>query len=171
MRKIAPSSTQSALIRASALAGLITISAFVTRVLIGGLSLNEVYQVLLTIAIIVFYLTVVPSFLWVILGRARGRLLLRSVTAISSVALAILILLGFGVAQDAVGAKCTDLWGWHAKPCTEVMQFWVFYYLLLPVAILPASVISSALLAAGLVNESKLSKQKSKNKPRRATVR
>jgi hypothetical protein len=152
MANVTTSSTLNVLLRFAAFVALVAITTLTTNIMLSG-GFDETYQVVVRTLTAISYLLIVPSYLLVILGRARSHVLRLGVTVTSAIALLALGLLAFGMAQDSAGVLCDVLLAWNPGPCVDAMWAQIFIVLFYPPVFILATLTVSGLLAFGLVDE------------------
>lgn len=132
---------------------LVLITFFVAQVLFGAETFSEEYAAILKPVLGIFYLVMLPSFVFVISGKARARSLLVTVGIISAVVALAAGWLLFGMLQTGLGMKCRGLFGTlDANNCIQTKVFWLSL-LVFPQVFLPSLLISAAALIKGLIDQ------------------
>ena len=162
----AQSISPSAALRFIAVVGFAALTFFTGWVLL-SLNFEGSYAVTVKLLTVIMYLLVIPGFARVLGGRSASRVLSLGVGAISVVTLLVLTVFMFGYMQDAVGVRCSDLWGWKAEPCIDSARFWLLYFGFLPYIYVPIVVAASAALAYQLVEDGRLSGAKATSRKRK----
>ncbi len=168
MTKIESSLQKSALLRVTSIAGFVALTYLAGWTLFWAVrGIVEPYGAIVAALTLLTYLLSIPGFILIAKGSAKSRILRIAVGGISVAALLVLALITFGLLQDAISVRCTDLWGEKAEPCVEVVSFWLNYYSFFPILFVPATLLASITLAYGLAEEKRFSGNNSTKSKRR----
>ena len=159
MANVTRLSTRNILLQLAALVALIGISIFVSLILFGNLGPGDTYRVVVITLLTLSYMLILPSFILVILGRAKSHALRVGVAVTSAIALVALVALGIGLLQDVSGINCN---GVLADRCVDSAGVWILLVFIFSPVFFVANAVTVSLLGFGLVDEYRKSQSSQK---------
>lgn len=123
----------------------------VSILLFGNVGYGGVYQVVLEVALGVNFMLIVASCLLVILGKARSRVLRRTVAAVICFTVCCLLIIGVEGLKASLGVGCEPFWS--DDSCAEEAMFVIGIYVTLPFIFVPLNAVLASFLGAGLWQE------------------